>query len=143
MDDTGLDRFLRAQAAGTWEQALAELRAGHKRSHWMWFVLPQLRGLGRSTTAQRYGLAELEEARDYLAHPVLGARLREAVDTLLALDAADAHGVLGAVDALKLRSCLTLFTLADPDDPRFPALLERWYDGERDPHTLRLLGYPA
>lgn len=136
-----LQRFVDAQeAGGTYRTALAELRAGRKRTHWVWFVLPQLAGLGRSSTAQRYGLTGLQEARDYLAHPVLGPRLRECAAVLAALPDRDPQAVLGAVDALKARSCLTLFARADPGEPAFRAVLDRWYGGEEDPATLQLLG---
>ncbi|MBC2667107.1 DUF1810 domain-containing protein [Novosphingobium flavum] len=134
-----LDRFVGAQAE-TYAAALAELKAGVKRSHWMWFVFPQLRGLGRSHTAWHYGLVDAEEARAYLAHPVLGARL--AVSTEAMLDWAgqrSAETILGPVDALKLRSCLTLFEAAG-GEAHFAEALEAFYGGERDPATLALLG---
>lgn len=157
-----LDRFLEAQdAGGTYAAALAELRAGRKRSHWMWFVFPQIEGLGRSPTAHHYAIASPAEARAYLAHPVLGPRLRESAAALLALDGgddgsrdgaggesdggagtgggADPAAILGPVDALKLRSSMTLFAHADPAEPLFPAVLERFYGGEPDPATLALL----
>ena len=139
----GLDRFIEAQdAQGTYRAALAELRAGRKHSHWMWFVFPQLAGLGRSPTAQFYALTSLAEARAYAAHPVLGARLRECAAALLALDGRSADDVLGPVDALKLRSCMTLFARAVPDEPVFPAVLDRYYGGEPDAATDRLLAQP-
>ena len=125
-DDADLQRFLDAQdEGGTHEQALAELRAGRKESHWMWFVFPQVAGLGRSTTAQHYALGGLAEARAYAAHPVLGARLRECARALLDLPTGDAEQVLGGVDALKLRSSMTLFARAVPDEPLFPAVLDQ------------------
>ncbi|SDO88756.1 Uncharacterized protein, DUF1810 family [Klenkia soli] len=133
-----LQRFVDAQDP-VWDDVLAELRAGRKRTHWMWFVFPQLRGLGRSSTAQHYALADLDDARAYLAHPVLGARLRGACDVLLGLAGTTAHAVFGDPDDLKLRSSMTLFAAADPDDPRFPAVLAQWYDGP-DPRTIELLG---
>ena len=132
-----LDRFVTAQQ-GTYGTALAELRAGRKRSHWMWFVFPQVAGLGRSPTAQHYAIADLAEARAYLAHPVLGARLRQAAQVLADLDATDPVAVLGSVDALKLRSSMTLFAAAG-EDPVFPAVLDRFYGGEQDPATVELL----
>jgi uncharacterized protein (DUF1810 family) len=135
-----LARFVRAQdEGGTYATALAELRAGRKRTHWVWFVLPQLAGLGRSATAQRYGLAGLEEARAYLAHPVLGARLRECASALLALPDLDPVAVLGEVDAVKLRSSMTLFSRAAPDEPVFAAVLDRCSGGAEDPATVALL----
>jgi uncharacterized protein (DUF1810 family) len=134
-----LQRFVDAQR-DTFDAALAELRAGRKQGHWMWFVFPQLRGLGRSETSRFYGLAGLAEAQAYAADAVLGPRLRAAADALLALPAdRDAVAVLGPVDAMKLRSCATLFARAAPDDPRFPALLERFFRGEPDALTDRLL----
>ena len=134
-----LQRFVDAQR-GTFDGALAELRAGRKTGHWMWFVLPQLRGLGRSETSRFYGLTGLDEARAYLAHPVLGPRLLAAAEALLAAPAdRDAVAILGPIDAVKLRSCATLFRRAAPDEPRFGALLERFYDGEADAATEALL----
>jgi uncharacterized protein (DUF1810 family) len=139
-----LTRFLAAQEdGGTYATALAELRAGRKRSHWMWFVLPQLRGLGRSATAQHYGIADLDEARDYLHDAVLGRRLVECARALTALPGDDPVAVLGDVDAQKLRSSMTLFAhAADSDDERavFVAVLEQYFAGARDPETVRLLG---
>ncbi|MGJ7439904.1 DUF1810 domain-containing protein [Aquipuribacter sp. MA13-6] len=136
-----LRRFVDAQDAdGTYAAALAELRAGRKRTHWMWFVLPQLAGLGRSATARHYALADLHEARRYLGHPVLGPRLLECVDALLAGPGADPVALLGDVDALKLRSSMTVFAAADPDEPRFTAVLERYFAGHRDETTTALLG---
>jgi len=140
-----LQRFVEAQdAAGTHERALAELRAGHKRTHWMWFVFPQLVGLGRSATAQRYAIGSLDEARAYLAHPLLGPRLRESAQALLAAPAdLTAHDILGATDALKLRSSITLFARAAPNEPLFEQVLERYHDGLADEATDRLLGNEA
>ncbi len=136
-----LQRFVDAQdAGGTFDTALAELRAGRKRTHWMWFVLPQLAGLGRSTTARHYALRDLAEARAYLAHPVLGPRLRACAAALAALPGADAVAVLGDVDALKLHSSMTLFAAAAaPGDSVFGDVLARYFAGEPDPRTLALL----
>lgn len=117
---------------------MAELRAGAKRSHWIWFVFPQLSGLGQSPTSVRYSIASLEEARDYLAHPVLGPRLRECVQILLDVPGRSAADILGW-DDVKLRSSLTLFAAADPDEPLFAGALDRFFDGEPDPRTLALL----
>lgn len=133
-----LGRFLAAQDRA-YATALEELRQGRKRSHWIWYVFPQLRGLGSSPAAGLYGLAGLDEARAYLAHPVLGARLREAIQAMLAHRALGADGVLGGLDALKFRSCLTLFALAVPDEPLFATALEAFFGGARDPLTLELL----
>ncbi|MDH5832907.1 DUF1810 domain-containing protein [Luteimonas kalidii] len=133
-----LKRFRQAQA-DVYPAALRELRAGRKRTHWIWFVFPQLRGLGRSATSEAYGIADLAEARAYMADPVLGPRLREAAQAMLSHRTLAASDVLGELDALKFRSCLTLFALADPDEPVFAAALERFFAGERDPRTLELL----
>jgi uncharacterized protein (DUF1810 family) len=135
-----LQRFVDAQdAGGTYRQALAELRAGSKRSHWMWFVFPQVAGLGRSATAQRYALAGVDEARDYLAHPVLGPRLRECARALTALEGSDPVAVLGGTDAQKLRSAMTLFAAAAPDEPLFTAVLDQYFGGALDPGTTSRL----
>jgi uncharacterized protein (DUF1810 family) len=133
-----LDRFVQAQE-GVYDTALAELRAGSKRSHWMWFVFPQIAGLGHSATARRYAIASLAEARDYLAHPVLGPRLTEAARALLAVPGRTAGQILGHPDDLKLRSSMTLFAAAADDPAVFQAVLDRYYDGP-DTATLRLLG---
>jgi uncharacterized protein (DUF1810 family) len=138
-DPFGLERFVGAQDGGVYEQALRELRAGAKRGHWMWFVFPQVAGLGRSSTAQHYALAGLEEARAYLAHPVLGPRLVECAQALLELSGRDPVRVLGSVDAVKLRSSMTLFEAAAPDERVFAEVLERWFDGERDEATTTRL----
>jgi uncharacterized protein (DUF1810 family) len=135
--DADLERFVEAQAR-TYDQALAELRAGHKQSHWMWFVFPQLRGLGRSETSRFYGLAGLEEARAYLEHPVLGSRLRAAFEAVVAAPGA-AEAILGPIDAVKLRSSATLFLRAAPGEPLFSQVLDRFFDGEPDPSTDDLL----
>ena len=139
MDD--LSRFVQAQDAnGTYDHALAELRRGRKTSHWTWFVLPQVRGLGHSGMAVRYGIADLDEASAYLAHPVLGPRLHECCDALLALpQEATADSVMGGIDAMKLRSSMTLFHRADPQDQAFSAVLERYFGGATDDATDALL----
>ena len=134
-----LGRFVEAQAGGVHERALAELRDGRKRSHWMWFVFPQIAGLGRSETARRYAIGSLEEARAYLDHPVLGPRLRESARALLDIGATDAVAVLGSVDAMKLRSSMTLFARAAPGEPAFAAVLDRYFGGEADAATDRLV----
>jgi uncharacterized protein (DUF1810 family) len=140
MDDPfDLQRFVAAQAPVI-DDVRDELRAGRKRSHWMWFVFPQLRGLGVSSTAEFYGLASLDEARAYLAHPVLGPRLRECCALMLGVPAKGAHEILGSPDDLKFRSCLTLFALAAPDEAVFRQALERFYDGQPDSRTLALCG---
>ena len=121
-------------------QVLRELAAGRKQSHWMWFVFPQLRGLGSSAMATRYGITGLAEAKAYLAHPLLGARLREGVGLMTAVPTRSATEILGAVDAQKFRSCLTLFAAADPTEPCFRAALDRFFDGAADGRTLAMLG---
>jgi uncharacterized protein (DUF1810 family) len=139
-DDFDLQRFVDAQdAGGTYDQALRELRAGHKRSHWMWFVLPQLAGLGRSPTAQQYAVPGLAEARAYLAHPVLGPRLVECARALAELPGGDATAVLGPVDGQKLRSSMTLFARAAADQPVFREVLEKYFAGEEDVATTSRL----
>ncbi|MDT0213071.1 DUF1810 domain-containing protein [Rothia sp. ARF10] len=139
----GLNRFVEAQDAGaTYARALAELRRGRKTSHWMWFVFPQVAGLGRSSTAQVYAVSGLSEARAYLADPVLGQRLRECCEVLLELDEPDAVAVFGSVDAMKLRSSMTLFSRAaevELDRALFDGVLEKWFDGEADRATLERL----
>lgn len=138
---TDLERFVRAQdERGTYDRALAELRAGRKTSHWMWFVFPQVAGLGHSPTAQAYAVADLVEARAYLHHDVLGPRLLECCRALLDLDDdRTAEQVLGGTDAMKLRSSMTLFALADPDEPTYDEVLARFFDGEPDERTPALL----
>lgn len=143
MTDThALQRFIDAQR-DTYAGALEELRAGCKRTHWMWFVLPQLRGLGRSAMAERYGLADADEARAYLAHPVLGPRLMACVNAMLGHRTATAEDILGEVDAMKFRSCLTLFMAVAPEEPAFGAALRRFHGGERDPRTMASLARDA
>lgn len=137
-----LERFISAQQE-VWPRPLQEIRAGEKTGHWMWFVLPQLRGLGRSAMAERYGIAGLDEARAYLAHPVLGTRLREVVRAMLDRRGTSAAAILGPVDAMKLRSCATLFRAAgEGEDARlFDALLQAFHGGEPcAPTEARLRG---
>ena len=139
-DPHDLQRFVTAQdEGGTYDQALAELRAGRKTSHWMWFVFPQVAGLGQSPTSRHFAVRSLDEARAYLAHPVLGARLRESAQALLDGGGTDARAVLGGIDALKLRSSMTLFARAAPEEERFQAVLDRYFGGEPDPETERRL----
>ena len=134
-----LERFVRAQdARGTYAAALAELRAGRKTGHWMWFVFPQIAGLGRSETSRRYAISSLDEARAYLAHPVLGARLEESARALLELDGKAATEILGPVDAMKLRSSLTLFARAAPEQLLFRDVLDRYFDGPDGATETRL-----
>jgi len=134
-----IDRFVAAQAT-IFDTALAELRAGQKRSHWMWFVFPQLRGLGLSSTAQFYGLSSLAEAKAYLAHPVLGPRLYACTTALLAVEGRSAHQIFGSPDDLKFRSCMTLFDVATKDpDNLFRRALDCYCEGAGDERTLRAL----
>lgn len=138
MASADLARFLEAQA-GVYETALGEITSGAKRSHWMWFIFPQLRGLGNSAIARHYGIASLAEARAYLDHPVLGARYLACVDALQRLEGNDPIAVFGSIDAMKLRSSLTLFEMARPL-PIFDEAIERWFDGERDDATRQRIG---
>jgi uncharacterized protein (DUF1810 family) len=132
-----LDRFVDAQD-GAYDDALAELSSGRKRTHWIWFIFPQIAGLGSSPTAQLYAIRSLDEARAYLAHPVLGPRLRECAQALLTVQGRSAREILGYPDDLKLRSSMTLFARAADDPQPFQAVLDRYYDGP-DPRTLALL----
>ena len=135
-----LSRFVRAQDEGaTHARALAELRRGRKTSHWMWFVFPQIAGLGRSGMAQRYAIASLDEARAYLAHPVLGPRLLECARVVADTAGASAEDIFGGIDALKLRSSMTLFLRAQPAEPVFQRVLDVFFGGEPDPSTDELL----
>jgi uncharacterized protein (DUF1810 family) len=139
MADFDLKRSVVAQGDGTYGRALAELRAGRKASHWMWFVFPQVDGLGRSQTARAYAIFSLAEARAYLEHELLGPRLRECADALLGLEGDDPVAVMGPIDAVKLRSSMTLFARADPGEDRFPRVLRKYYGGAEDEATLSLL----
>ena len=133
-DPFSLQRFVDAQSQ-TYDQALAELRAGQKRTHWMWFVFPQVAGLGRSGMAQRFAISGLDEARAYLDHPVLGRRLVESARALTDLDVDDPAAVMGPVDAMKLKSSMTLFALAAPDEPVFREVLDHYFGGALDEAT--------
>ena len=134
-----LDRFLDAQR-GDYAAALAEVRRGRKTSHWMWYLFPQIAGLGQSSTARYYSIRDLEGAREYYAHPVLGQRLREISGALLGLRGSDPVAVFGGIDSMKLKSSMTLFALAAPHDPLFRQVLDKYYGGEQDVLTLRILG---
>jgi uncharacterized protein (DUF1810 family) len=136
-----LQRFVDAQEdAAIYARALGELREGQKRGHWIWFVFPQIAGLGSSPISRAYAIGSLAEARAYLAHPILGQRLHECAAALLATDRSlSAERILGGIDAIKLRSSMTLFTRAAPEDEPFTAVLDRFYGGEPDPQTDRLL----
>lgn len=137
-DPFDLQRFVRTQRPVI-ETVKAELRAGLKRSHWMWFVFPQIEGLGKSTMARRYALSGLAEARAYLAHPELGERLRECTRLVLAVQGRTAPEIFGPVDACKFRSSMTLFSLAAPDEPLFTEALDRYHGGRIDRETLARL----
>ena len=139
-EELGLERFVLAQdAGGTYLRALEEIRRGAKRSHWMWFVFPQLKGLGSSEMARRYALAGLAEAKAYLDHPVLGARLEECAAALLGLTGRGAGQVFGDIDAKKLRSSMTLFKMAAGPGSPYSRVLDRYFDGEEDPRTVEAL----
>ena len=133
-----LDRFLKAQA-GSYDAALREIRAGHKRSHWIWYIFPQIQGLGFSSTAQYYAIADLDEAKAYLQDAVLRDHLLEISNALLALNSSDPSSVMGYPDDLKLRSSMTLFALADPECRVFQDVLDKYYDGERDERTVAIV----
>lgn len=139
-DPFDLERFVAAQdSGGSYQHALLELRDGHKREHWIWFVLPQLAGLGSSPMSQRYAIRSLDEARAYLRHPVLGGRLVECAEALLELDGDDPVAVMGSLDASKLRSSMTLFAGVPDVNPVFGRVLDRYYHSQPDPVTRRLL----
>lgn len=138
-DPYNLQRFVDAQER-VYARVVDELRSGRKRSHWMWFIFPQFEGLGRSWTARRYAIGSLEEARAYLEHPALGPQLLECVRLANTVGAGDPVAVFGGIDALKLRSSVTLFQVARPEEPVFAAALEKFYCGEPDARTLELLG---
>jgi len=134
-----LERFIAAQD-GSYPYALAELHAGRKRTHWMWFIFPQFNGLGSSAMSRRYAVTDLAEARAYLAHPVLGPRLRECAEALLQIRGRSAREILGSPDDLKLRSSATLFAQVSAEGSVFHRVLAQYFGGEPDPRTLRLLG---
>jgi len=132
-----LERFVKAQnSGGTYRQAVTELRQGRKTSHWMWFIFPQIAGLGRSAMAQAYAIRDLAEARAYLAHPVLGPRLVECAELVASHQGLSAQQIFGGIDAIKLRSSMTLFAQADPDQAIFKQVTEQYFDGP-DPETER------
>ena len=133
-----LSRFLKAQQYD-YDQALKEIRSSRKRSHWMWYIFPQIQGLGFSSTAQYYAIRDLDEAKEYLAHPVLGERLKEISSALLELEGLSASEIFGYPDDLKLRSSMTLFRLADLDCDIFEKVLEKYYDGKPDDRTVNII----
>jgi len=138
-DPFNLARFVEAQK-DDYERALAEIESGRKQSHWMWYIFPQLAGLGSSSTAQFYAIKSLDEARAYLAHPVLGTRLLACTEAAVRVEGKTANAIFGMPDCLKLRSCATLFACVAEPDSVFERLLGKYYAGERDPRTLELLG---
>jgi uncharacterized protein (DUF1810 family) len=133
-----LERFVDAQEH-VYASVLDELRRGRKTGHWIWFIFPQIAGLGRSATSQEFAITSLDEARAYLAHPVLGARLRECAQLVLAVEGRTAEEILGSLDAMKLRSSVTLFQYGSPDEPVFAQVLDRYYGGVADRATEALL----
>jgi uncharacterized protein (DUF1810 family) len=138
-DPYDLGRFVHAQA-DAFERALAELQRGQKRTHWMWYIFPQLDGLGFSATAKRYAIKSVEEATAYLAHPILGPRLQQCAEAVLRIEGRSATAIFGSPDDWKLRSCATLFASVSPPGSVFDRLLDTYYRGERDTKTLQLLG---
>jgi uncharacterized protein (DUF1810 family) len=138
-DPHDLCRFVQAQA-GDYDQALSEIRAGRKRSHWMWYIFPQFDGLGFSSTAQRYAIKSIPEAEAYLRHPVLGSRLEECCEAVLGVSGRSAHDIFDSPDDMKLRSCATLFARVSAPGSVFEQLLGKYYEGVPDQQTLRLLG---
>jgi uncharacterized protein (DUF1810 family) len=138
-DPYDLNRFISAQE-GVYDRALAELRAGEKRSHWMWFIFPQIEGLGHSPTARLYSIKSLEEARQYLAHPVLGTRLTACAESVLAVQGRSASDIFGHPDDWKLQSSMTLFELVSGPGSVFATVLDKYYQGKRDSKTLQILG---
>ncbi|RZK41895.1 MAG: DUF1810 domain-containing protein [Pedobacter sp.] len=141
MNETSdLSRFLEAQQ-DSYETALTEVKNGRKKSHWMWYIFPQLRGLGFTDTSKYYAINDLKEAKKYLSHPILGKRLIEICDALLKLNNDNANAVFGSPDDLKLRSSITLFSLADKANPIFKRLIDKFFKGHEDEKTLILLGH--
>jgi uncharacterized protein (DUF1810 family) len=138
-DPHNLDRFVQAQA-DVYESALAEVRRGRKQSHWMWYIFPQFDGLGFSATTRRYSIKSIDEARAYLSHPILGPRLVECFEAVLAVHGRTAHEIFGSPDDMKLQSCATLFACVAPAGSVFEQVLDRYYRGDRDGRTLQLLG---
>jgi uncharacterized protein (DUF1810 family) len=143
-DRFDLARFVVAQdSGGVYQQAVSELRRGRKTSHWMWFVFPQIAGLGRSPIAQKYAIGSLAEAKAYLSHPVLGPRLLESATIVASIETKSAEDVFGWIDALKLRSSMTLFALAAPEEPAFFRVIDAFFDGQQDSKTEQLLSSAA
>jgi uncharacterized protein (DUF1810 family) len=137
-DPYALNRFVQAQES-IYAQALTEIRSGRKQSHWMWYVFPQFRGLGYSSTSKRYAIQSLAEAKAYLDHPVLGTRLKECAEAVLQVEGQSAYEIFGSPDDAKLKSCATLFAYISPDASVFHRLLDKYFQGTPDERTLRLL----
>jgi uncharacterized protein (DUF1810 family) len=138
-DPYNLERFVTAQDGGTYDQATTELREGQKVSHWMWFIFPQIAGLGLSPTSRTYAISSLDEAKAYLSHPVLGPRLVECAGIVARLTGRTAEEIFGVIDAQKLRSSMTLFCRAAPDEPSFTQVLDIYFDGQQDQATVNRL----
>jgi uncharacterized protein (DUF1810 family) len=138
-DPYNLERFVTAQDGGTYDQATTELREGQKVSHWMWFIFPQIAGLGLSPTSRTYAISSLDEAKAYLSHPVLGPRLVECAGIVARLTGRTAEDIFGVIDAQKLRSSMTLFCRAAPDEPSFTQVLDIYFDGQQDQATVNRL----
>lgn len=138
MENTRLERFVRAQETD-YDAALSEIMAGRKRTHWMWYIFPQIEGLGFSETSRHYAIRGMEEAEDYFRHPVLGPRLVQICKALLQLDTSDATAIFGSPDDLKLKSCMTLFALVPGTDPVFASVLQKFFGGKMDEKTVRLI----
>jgi len=139
MNPPTLDRFLKAQES-TYRQAFAEIEAGRKKSHWIWYIFPQLAGLGFSENSKYYGITDLAEAEHFLQHPVLGSRLIDVSNVLLKHSTNDAHKIFGSPDDMKVKSCMTLFSLIPGSDGVFDKVLDKFFNGAKDQKTLRLLG---
>ncbi|WP_316798160.1 DUF1810 domain-containing protein [Pedobacter frigidisoli] len=138
MAERTLERFISAQATD-YEQALSEIKGGRKRSHWMWYIFPQMSGLGFSDTSKFYAINNLTEAKEYMSHPVLGKRLIEISQVLLDLDEIDALKIFGSPDDMKLKSCMTLFSSLPQTLPVFQAVLNKFFNGQKDPQTIKLI----
>jgi uncharacterized protein (DUF1810 family) len=138
-DPFDLKRFVRAQESD-YKRAFEEIAAGRKRTHWMWYIFPQFAGLGLSSTSRHYAIGSLDEARAYLAHPILGPRLIECADAALTLKGRSAHDIFGSPDDMKLRSSVTLFALVSPEHSVFHRVLEKYFEGKRDERTVDLAG---
>jgi uncharacterized protein (DUF1810 family) len=139
LDPYQLSRFIQAQE-NDYERALSELRSGRKRSHWIWYIFPQLDGLAFSSTSKHYAIKSIGEAKAYLEHPILGPRLRECAEAVDHIEGRSATDILGSPDDMKLRSCATLFACVSPPQSVFDRLIEKYYQGKRDEKTLQLLG---